>query len=86
MFREFTDHPFLRNEPNLTAALARAQATGGPIFISGSLFLVAEAMRLLGASAETLKLLAADEIFVRFALADHAPASVFDENLGGART
>ena len=47
-YLDLTDHAFLRNEPNLTAALERAKSTGGPIFISGSLFLVAEAMRLLG--------------------------------------
>ncbi len=48
-FRELADHPSLQIEPNLAAAIERAERTGGPIFISGSLFLVAEAMRLLGA-------------------------------------
>ena len=46
-FRELTDYRFLQIEPNLAAGLERAKALGGAVFISGSLFLVAEAMRLL---------------------------------------
>jgi dihydrofolate synthase/folylpolyglutamate synthase len=48
IYRDLTDHASLQIEPNLTRALERAKRTGGPIFVSGSLFLVAEAMQLVG--------------------------------------
>ncbi len=46
-FLNLIDHPDLQVAANLKSALEQGLATGGPIFISGSLFLVAEAMRLL---------------------------------------
>jgi dihydrofolate synthase/folylpolyglutamate synthase len=42
------DHPAISAAPDLKSALARVPAHAGPLFISGSLFLVAEAIRLLG--------------------------------------
>jgi dihydrofolate synthase/folylpolyglutamate synthase len=45
----FSDHPKVRNAPDLAAALrmARSGPTDRVIFITGSLFLVGEAMALL---------------------------------------
>ena len=47
-FLEMVDHPSIRTAPNLRAALECLTKRDIPLFVSGSLFLVAEAMRLLG--------------------------------------
>jgi dihydrofolate synthase/folylpolyglutamate synthase len=51
--RGATGHPHLRIAPDIAAALALVQdaAPGDVVFITGSLFLVAEARRLLGGAA-----------------------------------
>ena len=54
---EMADHPRARAVPNLAEALAiarREAAPGDAIFVTGSLFLVAEAEALLGAGARAL--------------------------------
>jgi hypothetical protein len=47
-FLGLADHPAMSAAPDLKSALARVPALQGPLFISGSLFLAAEAIRLLG--------------------------------------
>ncbi len=47
-FLEMVEHPSIRVEPDLRSALAAVTRQDSAVFVSGSLFLVAEAMRLLG--------------------------------------
>jgi dihydrofolate synthase/folylpolyglutamate synthase len=50
-FLGMVDHPSLIAAPDLTEAMALAGKTDAPVFISGSLFLVGEAMSLFAAGA-----------------------------------
>ena len=47
-YADFVSHPALTTAPNLQAALAQVTDPGATAFVSGSLFLVSEALRMFG--------------------------------------